>query len=193
MDSTIVAALIGVVAALAAVYLAYYLVKRQAEKPLSDKELFRFWRDHVFNRRAFQGTFLVEQRSQNLPATSTPTMNPFDQAIEDTLASISRGPIPGTDSIKGMSIGAIKDQKRREKMESVQKRLTAISAALADLRKLQKEPNPTSEQKEKREKIIKIIDNGRDEIITTLNSIWIELGILPLGIPTKTNDFFNYE
>jgi len=201
MDSTIVAALIGVVAALAAVYLAYYLGKRQAEKPLSDKELFAFWRYRAFDRRAFQGTFLVEQRHQNLPATSTPTMNPFDQAIEDTLASISRGPIPGTDSIKGMSIGAIKDQKRREKMESVQKRLTAISAALADLRKGEKELYLTREQREKLErqqmekleKVVEIIDNGRDEIITTLNSIWIELGILPLGIPTKTDYYFNYE
>jgi len=193
MDSTIVAALIGVVAALAAVYLAYYLGKRQAEKPRSDKELFAFWRNYVFNRRAFKGTFRVEQRYQNFPATSTPTMNPFDQAIEKTLEVISRGPTPDTSSIKGMSIGVIKDQKRREKMESVQKRLTGISAALADLRKLEMEPNLTGEQIEKREKLIEIIDNGRDEIIITLNSIWSELGIRPLDIPTKADYYYSYE
>jgi hypothetical protein len=80
-----------------------------------------------------------------------------------------------------------------EEMELVQKRLTEISAALADLRKGEKEPYLTSEQIEKREKLIEIIDNGRDEIIITLNSIWSELGILPLDIPTKADYYYYYE
>lgn len=134
---------------------------------LWDKELFRFYRK-IFDRPAFRGPFSWQTDPQ-----------PFKRGMELTLKAINTGILKdktGSTLIDDMPTrGEIKSEKLRKTMEEVSASLKKICNLAAS----QVEHGLTGQGN---------IDEERDDIIKTLNEIWITLGMPPMTIPTEIKD-----
>jgi hypothetical protein len=169
-----------------------WYAQRGRLRRLSDKELLWNLRE-AFDRRAFRGPYLGEQRL--VPATWDPAAerNPFDAAIDATLNAVSYGHIvvPGVGDgppkvIDSQGVDRVADRHRRAALKGVQAQLIGLQSLLAQLRA---DDIAGFSPAEAQRRLVAAIDDRRDAVVAAMNGLWRELGIPPLPLPTETNPY----
>lgn len=171
-NDAIESAIIGALGAVIATLSVFFLQRRSERKKISDKDLFQNWRI-AFYRRAFKGKFRW-----------TTNVGEFEKAIEDTIKAVITGFTTNADtSIRQGGKTNINNNEWSECMENIERKLHNI---LGLSRK--KDEDVAYDDPHYKESVRKI-DEEREEIIKILNSIWVELGIRPLKLPSETGDW----
>ena len=161
--ATIVAAVIGVVATITAVFLTRYLESRRH----SDKELFYFWR-MAFDRSVFKGAYILHSDHQA-----------FKDALDATIKAINTGVLFDRD---GNELGHVKGKSYIRNPHHRQL-LNNVVDALEQVRSLLPIDGPPSQH------AATGIDTLRDKAIEILNEVFTKLKIPPLPLPTETKHY----
>jgi uncharacterized protein YnzC (UPF0291/DUF896 family) len=125
--------IIGIIVAVIGAVLAIVLPRYVFKKRVSDKELFEYWRNNVFDRRSFQGRMKGETHNFRGKYLAE-----FHRGIEDTITCIKTGICRRGESgvmkkYEGHGYSTIRKKEWRENMKTVVEKLNIIDVKLKDM------------------------------------------------------------
>src|SRR5437763_4815599 len=124
--ASIVSAIIGSVATLLAVFLAYKLNQQQQQKRMSDKDIFWTWRI-AFDRGAFRGPWRWPDSAVDI----------FETAIKEIIHAVDTGTIRNSPDQRGRGKAYLSKREWFSKMEEVTGRLDRIVILVRDFKERQ--------------------------------------------------------